>query len=53
MGNFTSEVEIRAGSSNILPQDTQEYPLQSNDYHNNGKIGEYPYTNGPQCKFMR
>lgn len=35
MGNFTDESEQRA----TLPQDTREYPLQSNDYHHGQKNG--------------
>ncbi|XP_036321548.1 uncharacterized protein LOC118735725 [Rhagoletis pomonella] len=35
VGNFTDESEQRA----TLPQDTREYPLQSNDYHHGQKNG--------------
>lgn len=58
MGNFTDEQEQRGA---LLPQDTREYPLQSNEYHHNNKNGgkmpttnlngERNYNNGPQCKF--
>ena len=60
MGNFTDEQEQRGA---LLPQDTREYPLQSNEYHHNNKNGgklattnlngERNYNNGPQCKFSR
>lgn len=33
MGNFTDEQDQRT----TLSQDTREYPLQSNEYHKNGK----------------
>uniref|UniRef100_A0A1A9W2L0 Discoidin domain-containing protein n=1 Tax=Glossina brevipalpis TaxID=37001 RepID=A0A1A9W2L0_9MUSC len=36
VGNFTDEQEQRGA---LLPQDTREYPLQSNEYHHNNKNG--------------
>ncbi|XP_073823339.1 smoke alarm isoform X1 [Musca autumnalis] len=55
VGNFTDEQEQRGA---LLPQDTREYPLQSNEYHHNNKNGgkmpttnlngERNYNNGPQ-----
>lgn len=59
VGNFTDEQEQRGA---LLPQDTREYPLQSNEYHHNNKNGgkmpttnlngERNYNNGPQCKYL-